>query len=142
MRKASPIERYSNLIAIAILVLGLAFYLCCIDQWFMHDDEGGYCYAAWRISEGEVPYRDFLTPQLPLFLYWGGVVVRLFGPSMVALRYVTVGATLFAAFFVYLAVRAALGPRTAARRLRLLHLRQYLADHRHDDEQQKRNYIE
>jgi 4-amino-4-deoxy-L-arabinose transferase-like glycosyltransferase len=113
MRKASPIERYSNLIAIAILVLGLAFYLYRIDQWFMHDDEGGYCYAAWRISEGEVPYRDFLTPQLPLFLYWGGVVVRLFGPSMVALRYVTVAATLLAAFFVYLTFRAVLGHRSA-----------------------------
>jgi 4-amino-4-deoxy-L-arabinose transferase-like glycosyltransferase len=111
--KASPIEKYCHLIAIAILVLGLAFYLYRIGEWFMHDDEGGYSYAAWRISEGEVPYRDFLTPQLPLFLYWGGTVVRLFGPSMLALRYVTVATTLLAAFFVYLTAKQVFGCRVA-----------------------------
>jgi hypothetical protein len=113
VRKAPPIEKYANWIAIGILVLGLAFYLYRIDQWFMHDDEGGYSYAAWRISGGEVPYRDFLTPQLPLFLYWGGAVVKAFGPSMLALRHATVLATLLAAFFVYLAAREVFGYRAA-----------------------------
>jgi hypothetical protein len=113
VRKALSIEKYANWIAIGILVLGLAFYLYRIDQWFMHDDEGGYSYAAWRISGGEMPYRDFLTPQLPLFLYWGGAVVKLFGPSMLALRYATVLATLLAAFFVYLAAKAVFGYRAA-----------------------------
>jgi 4-amino-4-deoxy-L-arabinose transferase-like glycosyltransferase len=113
MDRTSPLRRYANLIAVGILILGLAFYSYRIDEWFMHDDEGGYCYAAWRIAEGEVPYRDFLTPQLPLFLYWGGLVVSAFGPSILALRYATVLATLLAAGLVYLAVKETLGRRVA-----------------------------
>ncbi|MBC8248977.1 MAG: glycosyltransferase family 39 protein [Anaerolineales bacterium] len=106
-------KRLSNLIAIAVLILGLAFYLHRIDRWFMHDDEGGYLYAAWRISEGEVPYRDFLTPQLPLFLYWGAFLVKTFGPFVLALRYATVAAALLAAFFVYLAAKEVFGYKVA-----------------------------
>jgi hypothetical protein len=106
-------RRYCNLIAIGLLILGLVFYLYRIDKWFMHDDEGGYSYAAWRISEGDMPYRDFLTPQLPLFLYWGGIVVKVFGPSALALRYVTVLTALLAAFFAYLVAKVIFGYRVA-----------------------------
>lgn len=106
-------RRYSHLVAAAILILGLFFYLYRIDRWLMDDDEGGFCYAAWRISEGEVPYRDFLTEQVPLFLYWGGALVRLFGPSVMPMRYATVLATLLAAYFLYLAAREAFGDRVA-----------------------------
>ena len=108
-----PTKKYCNLIAIGILILSLAFYLYRLDAWFMHDDEGSYCYAAWRISEGELPYRDFLTPQLPLFLYWGGLMVKMFGTSILALRYATVLATLLAAFFVYLVAKDILGCNVA-----------------------------
>jgi hypothetical protein len=113
MGKASLAEKYSILIAIAILILGLSFYLYHIDWWFNHDDEGSYLYAAWRISEGEVPYRDFLTPQLPLFLYWGAFLVKTFGPSALALRYATAVAALLAAFFVYLTAKQVFNYRVA-----------------------------
>ncbi len=113
MGKVSLVKKHGNLIAIAILVLGLVFYLYRIDRWFMDDDEGGFCYAAWRVSEGEVPYRDFLTEQVPLFLYWGGAVVRLFGPSVMALRYATVLTTLIAAYFMYLVANKVFGYRVA-----------------------------
>jgi 4-amino-4-deoxy-L-arabinose transferase-like glycosyltransferase len=113
MDRASRLGKYAHWIAVSILVLGLVFYLYRIDAWFMHDDEGGYCYAAWRIAEGEVPYRDFLTPQLPLFLYWGGMLVRILGPSILVLRYATVLATLGAAWFLYLGARRAFGWRVA-----------------------------
>ena len=111
--RALPTRKCCNLIAIGILILGLAFYLYRLDAWLMHDDEGSYCYAAWRISEGELPYRDFLTPQLPLFLYWGGLMVKLFGTSILALRCATVLATLLAAFFVYLVAKQLLGCNVA-----------------------------
>ena len=109
----SPARRCSHLVAAAILILGLFLYLYRIDRWLMDDDEGGFCYAAWRISEGEVPYRDFLTEQVPLFLYWGGALVRLFGPSVMPMRYATVLATLLAAYFLYLAAREVFGDRVA-----------------------------
>jgi hypothetical protein len=113
MGKASLAEKYSILIAIAILILGLSFYLYHIDRWFTYDDEGSYLYAAWRISYGDVPYRDFLTPQLPLFLYWGAFLVKTFGPSALALRYATVAAALLAAFFVYLTAKEVFGYKVA-----------------------------
>ena len=113
MVEAPALRRYSQLIAVAILILGLVFYLYRIDRWFMDDDEGGFCYAAWRIAAGEMPYRDFLTEQVPLFLYWGATLIRLFGPSIMALRYATVVATLLAAYFIYLAARPVFGWRVA-----------------------------
>jgi len=107
------VQRNGRLIAAVILILGLLLYLHRIDRWLMDDDEGGYCYAAWRISEGEVPYRDFFTEQTPLFLYWGSTLVRVFGPSVMPMRYATVLATLLAAYFLYLAAREAFGERAA-----------------------------
>jgi hypothetical protein len=79
----------------------------------MDDDEGNFCYASWRIAAGEVPFRDFLTEQVPLFLYWGGTIVRLFGPSVLALRYATVLPTLLAGFVIYLVAREVFGQRVA-----------------------------
>jgi 4-amino-4-deoxy-L-arabinose transferase-like glycosyltransferase len=60
-----------------------------------------------------VPFRDFLTEQVPLFLYWGGTIVRIFGPSVLVLRYATVLATLLAAFVIYLTAREVFGYRVA-----------------------------
>jgi len=104
-RRKGWLERHSHGLATAILLLALLGYLYNLDSWRMYDDEGGYLYAAWRISEGEMPYRDFLTPQAPVFLYIGGAVTWLIGPSAVGLRLVTVGATLLAAWLFYLLVK-------------------------------------
>jgi len=93
-------------LAAVILLLALIGYLYNLDGWRMYDDEGGYLYAAWRISEGEMPYRDFLTPQAPVFLYLGGAVIRLIGPSAIGLRLVTMGAMLLAAWLFYLVVKS------------------------------------
>ncbi len=86
-----------------LLALGAILYLHHAFQFFLDDDEGGYAYAAWRVSLGEVPYRDFLTPQMPAFLYWGGLVVRLLGTSFVALRLASMVAMLVAAALLYAA---------------------------------------
>lgn len=90
------------LLLVAVLLLGAFIYSYRAFQFFGDDDEGGYVYAAWRVSEGEVPYRDFLTPQMPVFLYVGGAVVRLFGRSFIPLRLATMSAALLSALFLYL----------------------------------------
>ena len=105
-RKRGWLERYSHGLAAATLLLALIGYMYNLDGWRMYDDEGGYLYAAWRISEGEIPYRDFLTPQAPVFLYLGGAVIRLIGPSAIGLRLVTMGAMLLAAWLFYLVVKS------------------------------------
>ncbi|NCC53445.1 MAG: hypothetical protein EOM20_19845, partial [Spartobacteria bacterium] len=48
----------------------------------LNQDEGWYLYAAGRVADGEVPYRDFAftqTPLLPLVYSLLWPVVRLFG---------------------------------------------------------------
>ena len=105
--------RYNHLLAAAILLLAAIGYLYHLDSWRMYDDEGGYLYAAWRISEGEMPYRDFLTPQAPVFLYIGGAVAQLIGPSAIGLRLATMAAMLLAGWLFYLVVRDAIDAPTA-----------------------------
>ena len=99
------LARHSHWVAVAILILGLLFYLRNLDAWLMDDDEESYLYAAWRISEGEMPYRDFLTPQLPVFLYSGATLMKLFGPSVAAARAFSVGLIILSAGCLYLATR-------------------------------------
>jgi len=111
--KATGFSWKLNLIALVILILGLAYYLYHIDRWLAYDDEGGYLYAAWRIGEGEMPYRDFLTPQLPLFLYPGALLLKLSGNSVLALRVTSALAVVLSALFLYLTVRRIFGAGAA-----------------------------
>lgn len=68
-----------HLLAGLILLAFAWLYLRNLAGWRIDGDEEGYLYAAWRITLGELPYRDFLTPQLPGFLFPGALVLRLFG---------------------------------------------------------------
>ena len=101
----NPHRRIVVLLAILIIVLGLVYYAHRITKWQAYDDEGGYLYAAWRISLGEVPYRDFLTPQLPVFLYPGALVLRLTDYSVLAVRLSMSALVLASSFLLFLTVR-------------------------------------
>ncbi|MHB0859412.1 MAG: ArnT family glycosyltransferase [Anaerolineae bacterium] len=114
-----PPERWRWLMLIALLSLGALLFLHQAFAYFLYDDEGSYAYAAWRVASGELPYRDFLTPQLPAFLYWGGLLVRLFGRSFVALRVATMATTLAGAYLLYRLTRELLGAPVAALSLAL-----------------------
>ena len=93
------------LLALALLILGGVYYAHRLTKWLAYDDEGGYLYAAWRITEGELPYRDFLTPQLPVFLYPGALVLKLSGLSSLAARAWSLLLTLASAALLLLLVR-------------------------------------
>ena len=101
------------LLAGLILLGGLLWYSYRTGKWLASDDEGGYLYAAWRISLGELPYRDFLTPQLPVFLCPGALVLRETGNSVVAARFSSALYTIAAAWLLFLTLRRAWGPRPA-----------------------------
>jgi 4-amino-4-deoxy-L-arabinose transferase-like glycosyltransferase len=62
------------------LVLFMGFYNLGGDR--MNDDEGTYLYASWRVSLGEVPYRDFFVVQMPLSFYGAAGLFKLFGPEV------------------------------------------------------------
>jgi 4-amino-4-deoxy-L-arabinose transferase-like glycosyltransferase len=75
--------RLFNILVPAILialVLFMGFYNLGGDR--MNDDEGAYLYASWRVSLGEVPYRDFFVVQMPLSFYGTAGLFKLFGPEV------------------------------------------------------------
>ena len=92
---------WADAAGLGILLLALAGYLFNLGGWLITDDEGSYFYQSWRVSLGEVPYRDFLTPQLPLFMGVGGLVQRVFGPDPVPLRVLSVLLVLGAGWALY-----------------------------------------
>jgi hypothetical protein len=87
------------------------------------DDEGEYLYQVWRMKLGEVPYRDFLTPQLPVFLYTGLAIMKAVGISLLGMRLAAVSMALATAAILYVAGRKHAGPLTGifAMGLFLLH---------------------
>jgi hypothetical protein len=85
--KSRRFERYADWLALAIGLLLLTAYLYNLAGWRVHDDEGEYLYQVWRMTGGEIPYRDFLTPQLPVFLYAGRAAMEVGGPSLWAMRF-------------------------------------------------------
>ena len=84
------LKQYKGWIALGLCLLVLAGYLYNLDAWRMNEDEGEYLYQFWRMTEGEMPYRDFLTPQLPVFLYSGMLWMKLVGHNLFLLRMLSV----------------------------------------------------
>jgi hypothetical protein len=127
---APTATRRRELVAVAtLLVLGGAYYVDRLMRWLAYDDEGGYLYAAWRIALGELPYRDFLTPQLPAFLYPGALILSLTNHSALAMRLTMVVLVLATTLLTYLTVRRLWGLRPAllATLLLLVHSETYWA---------------
>ena len=89
----------------ALILLLLVAYLTNLTGWMIFDDEGEYLYQVWRMTAAELPYRDFLTPQLPVFLYAGTAVMSLLGNSLLVMRVYCVVLAFAAAILLFLAGR-------------------------------------
>jgi len=103
------------ILCLLVLILALGAVYCShrLTKWLAYDDEGGYLYAAWRISLGEMPYRDFLTPQLPAFLYPGALLLKLSDCSVFVARLSMSLLTLGAGLLLFMTVRRLWGDRVA-----------------------------
>jgi hypothetical protein len=99
----------SMMVVMVLLVASAFYYTHNMTNWRGFDDEGGYLYAAWRISLGEMPYRDFLTPQLPLFLYPGALVLSLTDLSLTAIQWSMTLYVLGALLLTHLTIRRVWG---------------------------------
>ncbi|MCR4406247.1 MAG: glycosyltransferase family 39 protein [Anaerolineae bacterium] len=97
-------EKEMLVVLLTIIVLG-SLYFYNPDGWLIDDDEGSFLYQAWRISEGERPYADFFSSRDPLFLYSTGMLVKLMGRSILAIRAVPVLLSLVSSVIVYLLAR-------------------------------------
>ncbi len=82
-------------LVMALILAAAAWgYTRYLHNFRISEDEGEYLYAAWRISLGEAAYRDFTSEQMPAFIYTGGALQRLFGPTWVPLRAASITAVL------------------------------------------------
>jgi 4-amino-4-deoxy-L-arabinose transferase-like glycosyltransferase len=101
-------------LSMSLVIAAFGFlYLYNLDGWLINDDEGSFLYQAWRITEGELPYRDFFTTRWPLFLYTAGGWMGLVGQSIVAIRSLPACLTLATGVLVFLIGNRMLSPRPA-----------------------------
>jgi len=98
-------QRRADLLAGALGLFLLAGYLYNLTGWKIFDDEGEYLYQIWRMTLGEIPYQDFLTPQLPVFLYTGTAVMEVAGVALLPIRVYTVLLAFASGALLYLAGR-------------------------------------
>ena len=105
---------FDNFLAVLIVVSAIGFfYLNNLDGWKINDDEGSFLYQAWRVSEGDVPYRDFMTSHWPLFSYTGAGWMRLFGTEVLPVRILAVFTILGTAILVFLLAKEVASPKEA-----------------------------
>jgi len=107
-----PKFRY-ELWALLLPLLAVLAYGYNLTAWRLDDDERTYLYGAWRISLGEVIYRDFLTCVLPPFQYMAALLIRLFGAALFRIRAFSVGLTLLSAALLYTLARRHYNGRVA-----------------------------
>lgn len=95
-------NRYRELVTLVLAFALLSvLYFVNLDGWLIEDDEGTFLYQTWRISLGEVPYRDFMSSHWPLFLYTGGGWMRLFGAEVLSMRLLSAITMLACGILVY-----------------------------------------
>lgn len=90
-----------SFILVILLIAGLIFSYN-LTGWLIEDDEGIYEYIAWRISEGDILYRDVLSQKPPLILYLGAIIFKVVGYSVFALRFASVLMALGTALIIYI----------------------------------------
>ena len=89
--KRTPRQRLLGHVGEAALVSALAaliggFYLSFAQYGFDVLEEGYFLTNAWRVMQGDVPYRDFDAPYTPGIFYLYAWIFERFGRNVVVLR--------------------------------------------------------
>lgn len=102
VRESSDVRRSDT--ALALVVCLATIYLVTVSLpplasgvWAPGEDEGFLLYVTWRVSLGELPYRDVFDNQFPNLYLAAAPLVRTVGPRVDAPRFFVL------AFFVLLA---------------------------------------
>lgn len=95
-------KKFCDWPVVLLLIFIFFLYSYNLTGWLIHDDEGGYLYQAWRMTEGEVPYKDFYSPKEPLFLFTGYLIFKLFGTAVFWARMFSVLITILTGYLVFL----------------------------------------
>src|SRR5882762_516700 len=85
-------------------VLGLAVlagYVWSGHLWIDVVDEGYFLDLADRVRLGALPYRDFATYYTPGIFYLFAAILKVFGASVLPIRYLMAGLRAIAAVLMY-----------------------------------------
>ena len=86
-RQESPWAKTAvRTLLLLMAVLSLLYTICYSTMFFNLADEGVTAMGAWRIVQGQVPYRDFFEIVPPVSLYAVAAFVRALGVTVLALR--------------------------------------------------------
>ncbi len=78
--------RVPLLLFILAVLIYLFLFIQSIDGKYVDFGDGNYLYISWRVAEGEILYKDLPSPQPPLLLFWGGLLLWLSGGDPVLIR--------------------------------------------------------
>lgn len=85
-------RRRQLVLAVMIVVaLNLAFLLTFWNRFLAPGVSGMFLEFACRLLSGQVPYRDFYVVVTPFYIFKTALIVKLFGPSIAALRLADIG---------------------------------------------------
>lgn len=91
---------WGGLALFLLLALSLAFQLGVLDEKFNLGDEGVALVGAWRISQGEVPHRDYFEIVPPVSFLPTAAVFKVFGAGLLQSRLLALAYSLLLLFLV------------------------------------------
>lgn len=100
--KNKIIKRVANFFPLMVFFFVFAITLCNFNQGFEFTDEGVLNMGAWRIAQGEVPYRDFFIPVTPFSFYLLGFFYKIFGVSVFTGRVAAIFLSALLIFSIFL----------------------------------------
>lgn len=84
------------------VLLAFLYYSFFVNKGIVLYDEGYYLHIAERISNGEVPYKDFFLQFSPGYFYVLAFLYKIFGSSVIIGRYLTLVICLLIIFLTFL----------------------------------------
>lgn len=88
-----------------IIIFAIAYNSFCVfflKPNFITHDEGNYIYCSWRVSKGDVPYKDFFDHHISTSYFLLGAIFKFFGASINIARELMVIVCAITSLFMYL----------------------------------------
>lgn len=101
-----------------LIGIGISFIVALpsfIASWFSvdtlpnHPDRSIWLDAAWRVSAGQIPHRDFITPIGSAWLYLNALPILIFGIKYQLFGFVSTIALYFSSLIVWIIIRPVSG---------------------------------
>lgn len=104
IRNAFPIRKINVylILEVFLVFIGCVYYLFFVNKGLVLFDEGYYVHSAERIYDGQIPYKDFSLQYSPGYFYLLAFLYKLFGPSILVGRYLSVSICVLIIIFSFI----------------------------------------